>query len=102
MVELDLNNYETLLAEAGRFHGDICPGIQIGTRMTMCGMKRLGLSDPFGADRKKLMVFVKIDRCATVLDGRETEVEGKTSCKPCFGQNNYYRILVASNDAALP
>jgi formylmethanofuran dehydrogenase subunit E len=33
MRALDLNNYEMLLAEAGKFHGDICPGIQIGTRV---------------------------------------------------------------------
>jgi formylmethanofuran dehydrogenase subunit E len=193
MAELDLNNYDVLLAEAGRFHGDICAGIQIGTRMTMCGLKRLGLADPLGHDRKKLMVFVEIDRCATdaimaltgcrpgkrtmkirdygkmaatfinlesskavrvaiklekeagsgatpdfgkiteeelfsildvevplrpedmpgkplrrcqcaycgatVLDGREIEVDGEVLCKPCSEQNNYYRILpVTPND----
>src|SRR5271157_5093235 len=76
MAELDLKNYERLLAEAGRFHGDICPGIQIGTRMTMCGLQRLGLADPLGADRKKLMVFVEIDRCAT------DAIMALTGCRP--------------------
>ena len=76
MAELDLKNYERLLAEAGRFHGDICPGIQIGTRMTMCGLQRLGLPDPLGADRKKLMVFVEIDRCAT------DAIMALTGCRP--------------------
>jgi len=61
----DKNRYATLLAEAGEFHGDVCAGIQIGTRMTMCALSKLGLTDPKGADRKKLMVFVEIDRCAT-------------------------------------
>ena len=72
----DLNNYGILLSEAGRFHGDICPGIQIGTRMTMCGLQRLGLADPLGADRKKIMVFVEIDRCAT------DAIMALTGCRP--------------------
>ena len=76
MAKLDLNNYEELLAEAGKFHGDICRGIQIGTRMTMCGLKRIGLADPLGADRKRLIVFVEIDRCAT------DAIMALTGCRP--------------------
>jgi formylmethanofuran dehydrogenase subunit E len=76
MAQLDLNDYEMLLAEAGRFHGDICRGIQIGTRMTMCGLRTLGLADPLGSDRKKLMVFVEIDRCAT------DAIMALTGCRP--------------------
>src|SRR5512136_2320576 len=72
----DLSNYETLLSEAGQFHGDICAGIQIGTRMTMSGLKRIGISDPKGADRKKLMVFVEIDRCTT------DAIMALTGCRP--------------------
>jgi formylmethanofuran dehydrogenase subunit E len=68
--------YATLLAEAGKFHGDICHGIAIGTRMTMSGLKRIGISDPKGADRKKLMVFVEIDRCTT------DAIMALTGCKP--------------------
>jgi formylmethanofuran dehydrogenase subunit E len=72
----DLNNYEMFLSEAGKFHGDICPGIQIGTRMTMCGLRNIGISDPKGADKKKLMVFVEIDRCAT------DAIMALTGCRP--------------------
>ena len=68
--------YATLVAEAGRFHGDICTGISIGTRMTMSGLRRIGISDPKGADRKKLMVFVEIDRCTT------DAIMALTGCKP--------------------
>ena len=63
MENQTMEGYEALVAQAGEFHGDICPGISIGTRMTMCGLKRIGITDPKGADRKKLMVFVEIDRC---------------------------------------
>ncbi len=68
--------YATLLEEAGKFHGDICAGIAIGTRMTMSGLKRIGISDPKGADRKKLIVFVEIDRCAT------DAIMALTGCRP--------------------
>lgn len=77
MEKLDFNNYEQLLAEAGRFHGGSpCAGICIGTRMTMAALRRLGISDPLGADRKKLIVFVEIDRCAT------DAIMALTGCKP--------------------
>lgn len=72
----DLGNYENLLSEAGAFHGDICAGIQIGTRMTMCGLRNLGIKDPKGADRKNIMVFVEIDRCAT------DAIMALTGCRP--------------------
>ncbi|MEN6330724.1 MAG: FmdE family protein [Smithella sp.] len=72
----DNEQYAALLAEAGRFHGDVCTGIEIGTRMTMCGLRKLGIVDPKGADRKKLMVFVEIDRCAT------DAIMALTGCRP--------------------
>jgi formylmethanofuran dehydrogenase subunit E len=53
------------LEEAGEFHGEICGGINIGTRMAIQGMKAIGIYDPKGKDRKNLMVFVEIDRCPT-------------------------------------
>ena len=91
-----VTDYRMLLEEAGKFHGDICAGIQIGTRMIMSGLKRLGPTDPFGSDRKKLMVFVGIDRCANMLDGREVEVGGTVFFKPCSEGSNYYKVINSS------
>src|SRR5258705_8546540 len=31
----------------------------------MLGLKKLGIEDPLGKDRKRLVTFVEIDRCAT-------------------------------------
>ena len=70
------DTYENLVQQAGKFHGDICHGIKIGTRMTMSGLRRIGVSDPKGADRKKLMVFVEIDRCTT------DAIMALTGCRP--------------------
>jgi formylmethanofuran dehydrogenase subunit E len=33
--------------------------------MAMLGCQRLGVEDPRGADRKRLVTFIEIDRCAT-------------------------------------
>ncbi len=57
-----LREYETLAAAA---HGHLCAGQILGLRMALCGVRLLGLEDPAGADRKRLVTFVEIDRCAT-------------------------------------
>jgi formylmethanofuran dehydrogenase subunit E len=58
------DDYPALLDEAGRFHGHVCGGISTGVRMAMAGLRRLGLTDPRGKDRKRLLVLVEMDRCA--------------------------------------
>jgi formylmethanofuran dehydrogenase subunit E len=57
--------FTELLREAEKTHGHLCAGQILGVRMAMLGCARLGLSDPRGADRKRLVTFVEIDRCAT-------------------------------------
>jgi formylmethanofuran dehydrogenase subunit E len=57
-----LAEYEVLAAEA---HGHLCAGQILGLRMALYGVRLLGLEDPTGADRKRLVTFVEIDRCAT-------------------------------------
>ncbi len=52
-----------LLQECERQHGHICPGQVLGARMAMLGCRLLGISDPRGAERKLLIVWVEIDRC---------------------------------------
>ena len=51
------------LAEAA--HGHMCAGQILGLRMAIYGVRLLGLDDPEGRDRKRLVSFVEIDRCAT-------------------------------------
>ena len=46
-------------------HGHICAGQILGLRMAIYGMKLLAIDDPAGKDRKRLVSFVEIDRCAT-------------------------------------
>ena len=56
---------EDLLREAEVAHGHLCAGQILGVRMAMHGLNLLGINDPRGADRKRLVTFVEIDRCAT-------------------------------------
>ncbi|HEX3747235.1 MAG TPA: FmdE family protein [Bryobacteraceae bacterium] len=57
-----LEEYEKLAAVA---HGHLCAGQILGLRMALYGMNLLELADPTGADRKRLVTFVEIDRCMT-------------------------------------
>jgi formylmethanofuran dehydrogenase subunit E len=60
-----MKSFEELLHEAEIAHGHLCAGQILGVRMAMLGCVRLGIDDPRGADRKRLVTFVEIDRCAT-------------------------------------
>ena len=57
--------FDVLLKEAEVAHGHLCAGQILGVRMAMLGCERLGITDPRGADRKRLVTYVEIDRCAT-------------------------------------
>src|ERR1035438_2602619 len=59
---LTLPAYEDLAAKA---HGHLCAGQILGLRMALYGVNLLELADPAGADRKRLVTFVEIDRCMT-------------------------------------
>ena len=61
---LSLDQY---LREAEQAHGHLCAGQVLGVRLAMLGLEKLGIEDPRGnkEDRKRLVTFVEIDRCAT-------------------------------------
>jgi len=56
---------EELLRQAEIAHGHLCAGQVLGVRMAMLGCHRLGITEPRGTDRKRLVTYVEIDRCAT-------------------------------------
>jgi formylmethanofuran dehydrogenase subunit E len=60
-----MKSLEEYMVLAEQAHGHMCAGQILGLRMAMYGMKLLGLEDPAGRDRKRLVTFVEIDRCAT-------------------------------------
>jgi formylmethanofuran dehydrogenase subunit E len=60
-----MKTLQQYLDDAAQAHGHICAGQVLGVRMAMLGLKKLGLEDPQGKDRKRIVTFVEIDRCAT-------------------------------------
>jgi formylmethanofuran dehydrogenase subunit E len=62
MPRLTLPEYEILATQA---HGHLCAGQILGLRLAIYGVSLLGIEDPAGADRKRLITYVEIDRCAT-------------------------------------
>ncbi len=58
--------FDKLLNRVEAAHGHLCAGIILGTRMAQLGLSRLGFEGrPQGPDRKRLVTYVEIDRCAT-------------------------------------
>jgi formylmethanofuran dehydrogenase subunit E len=65
---------DELLHDAEVAHGHLCAGQILGVRMAMLALSRLKIDDPrkrhlangeLNPDRKRLVTFVEIDRCAT-------------------------------------
>ncbi len=54
--------YEELARQA---HGHMCAGQVLGLRLALHGLALLGIDDPTGRHRKRLVTYVEIDRCAT-------------------------------------
>jgi formylmethanofuran dehydrogenase subunit E len=67
-----MDSFDELLRQAETAHGHLCAGQVLGVRMALLGLSRLGIADPHGADRKRLVTFVEIDRCATDAIGLVT------------------------------
>jgi formylmethanofuran dehydrogenase subunit E len=57
--------FDDLLKLAETAHGHLCAGQVLGVRMAMLGCRRLGIEEPRGRDRKRLVTYIEIDRCAT-------------------------------------
>ncbi len=61
-----MKSFEELLEASVAEHGHLCAGQVIGVRMSMLGLRLVGIDDPSENKAwKKLMVYVEIDRCAT-------------------------------------
>ena len=60
-----LKSFDEYVTLAEAAHGHMCAGQILGLRLAIYGVTLLGLDDPAGRDRKRLVSFVEIDRCAT-------------------------------------
>jgi len=70
-----MKSFDELLQISVERHGHLCAGQVIGVRMAMLGCRLIGIDEPLSPlNRKKIMVFVEIDRCAT------DAIESVTGC----------------------
>lgn len=77
-----VQSLDEILVECERLHGHMCAGQLLGARMAMLGCRLLGLEDPRGADQKKVIVWVEIDRCMADAVGAVTGARlGKRTLK---------------------
>ena len=60
-----MKTFDEYVAQAEQVHGHICAGQILGVRMALYGLRLLGIADPDATDRKRLVAFVEIDRCAS-------------------------------------
>jgi formylmethanofuran dehydrogenase subunit E len=60
-----VESIDDLLKLAETAHGHLCAGQILGVRMALLGCQRLAIDEPRGKDRKRLVTYVEIDRCAT-------------------------------------
>ena len=76
-------DYEEQLKMAGEFHGEICGGIAIGTKLAMYGMELMGME--LNQRHKNLIVFLEIDRCMADAVQSVTKCSmGKRSLKQMY------------------
>ena len=77
-----MKSLDEYLRDAEQAHGHICAGQVLGVRLAMFGLQKLAIDDPQGKDRKRLVTFVEIDRCATDAVGLVTSCRlGKRALK---------------------
>jgi formylmethanofuran dehydrogenase subunit E len=62
---MPLKTFDEYVAMAEIAHGHMCAGQILGLRLAIHGVNLLQIDDPAGKDRKRLVSFVEIDRCAT-------------------------------------
>jgi formylmethanofuran dehydrogenase subunit E len=67
-----MESIDELLAKCELVHGHLCTGQLLGVRIAVLGCGLVGIRDPRGADRKKLIVWVEIDRCMADAVGAVT------------------------------
>ena len=80
---MNQKDYEEQLQIAGEFHGEICGGIAIGTKLAMYGLELMGME--LNTRHKNLIVILEIDRCMADAVQAVTKCSmGKRSLKQAY------------------
>lgn len=80
---MNIEDYDEQLKKAVEFHGELCGGIAIGTKLGMYGLELLGME--LNKRHKNLIVILENERCTA--DGIQTVTKcsmGKRSLKQVY------------------
>ena len=88
-----MNEFLEQLEKAEAFHGHLCGGITIGTKLAMYGLELMGME--LNTKNKNLIVFLEIDRC---MSDAIQSVTGCTMGKRSLKQMYYGKFAVTFYD----
>ena len=99
-----MKSFDEYVEATAAAHGHICAGQILGIRLALHGLDLLGLDDPTGKHRKRLITYVEIDRCATdaigVVTGCRLGKMAATFCDLETGRAIRIAALESSKDRA--
>ena len=81
---MNIEDYDEQLQKAVEFHGELCGGIAIGTKLGMYGLELLGME--LNKRHKNLIVILESERCTS--DG----IQAVTKCS-IAGKLHGYGLL---------
>lgn len=88
-----MDKYSEQLDKAVKFHGHLCGGIAIGTKLAMYGLKLMDME--LNKKNKNLIVFLEIDRC---MSDAVQSVTGCTLGKRSLKQMYYGKFATTFYD----
>jgi formylmethanofuran dehydrogenase subunit E len=87
-----MKSLQEYLDDAAVAHGHLCAGQVLGVRMAMFGLKKLGLEDPQGKDRKRIVTYVETGKAVRVA-ARESSKALAKSMHPEIENKNQQQML---------
>ena len=60
-----MDDFDYFVKKVNDFHGHVCTGIVLGTRMSLAAMRYLGIDPHQSKEKRHLIAYTEIDRCMT-------------------------------------
>lgn len=61
----NMDEYKILIEKSEKLHGELCPGVIIGTKMSITAMKKLGMN-PLEKNDHLMVTWKQTDACPTL------------------------------------
>ena len=60
-----MDDFDYFVKKVNDFHGHVCTGIVLGTRMSLAAMRYLEIDPHQSKEKRHLIAYTEIDRCMT-------------------------------------